>query len=68
MKPIPNALIWASVIILFALIAVSGPIESETAKYMMIMLPVLAWTTLGNSTAKSEGCKPCRLFAKGDAS
>lgn len=56
MKPLTNALVWASAIILFALLATSGPIDSETAQTMLIMLPVLAWATMGQATR----CKPCR--------
>ena len=63
MKPVTNALIWASAIILFALMAVAAPIESETARFMLIMLPVLAWTTLGNV----RPCKPCGRAPEGDS-
>ena len=68
MKSLNAALAWASAIILFALLAATGPIESETAQFMVIMLPVLAWTTMGGSAARPADCKPCRIFSRGEES
>ncbi|WP_340587464.1 hypothetical protein [Erythrobacter alti] len=64
MHPITKALVWAGAIILFALLAASGLVENETARTMLIILPVLAWTTLGNA----RGCAPCPIIRNGDNS
>ncbi len=64
MNTIHAALVWSAAIVVFALIAVSGAIESDTAQTMLIILPVLAWSTLGAKKA----CLPCPLARTGGKS
>ncbi|MDE1467266.1 hypothetical protein [Aurantiacibacter sp. D1-12] len=64
MSDIQNALVWGAAIIVFALLAVSGPIESDVAQTMLIILPVLAWSTLG----AKRSCLPCPLARTGEKS
>ena len=55
MTQIAKALIWAAAIILFAIASASGLVESETARTMMIVLPILAWAAIGG-----KSCLPRR--------
>lgn len=61
MDTITKSLIWAGAIIIFALIAAFGGIESDTAQTMLIILPIVAWASIGQ-----RGCVPCRNPFRGD--
>lgn len=49
MTKITKALVWATVILGFALATSNGLIARETAEPMFLMLPVLAVLSLGNT-------------------
>ena len=46
MNRIHHALLWAAVIMIFALAVAFGLVEEEPARTMFIVLPVLAWATI----------------------
>ena len=54
MSGITKAIIWGAIIIIFAIVAAMGPVENDTARTMLIILPVLAWSTI-------SGQRSCRL-------
>ena len=54
MSTITKAIIWAAAIIIFAVVAAVGLVANDTARTMLIILPVLAWATI-------SGQRSCRL-------
>ncbi len=60
MKPIAKPLIWAAVILVYALAIAGGWFEEDGAGTMLIILPMLAWM----ATNGSRGCAPCPLLRR----
>lgn len=54
MSTVTKAIIWAAAIIIFAILAATGLVEEDMARTMLIILPILAWTTI-------SGQWSCRL-------
>ncbi len=54
MSRITKAIVWGAVIITFAIVSAMGLVENDTARTMLIILPVLAWATI-------SGQRSCRL-------
>lgn len=57
MNRIKKALIWAAVILGFALAASAGFVSDDLALVMLIILPVLAWLSIGGARNRAT-CTP----------